>query len=72
MARCPYAAEVWDWPRRKRHLVQCERRAFLGSAGWHLHRARLPEPWRTHLQVNVRWRSSSAPDYYVADSVEEA
>lgn len=65
MSRCRYAAEVWIAGYRV--LARCKRRAVLGSSGWHLHAADVPdlEPVGVRLGTDalIRWRSTSTRDF---------
>ena len=62
--RCPYAVPLWLDNGGDRVLVRCSRR----RTWWpHHHRASLIGTTLSQLpHVDVRWRSSTGPDYHVA------
>lgn len=65
MTRCKYKVLFFVKMGDKGRLLgaQCNRVNFLGSSGWHLHRAPLPAEITAHKNISVRWRSTNTPDH---------
>ena len=68
MRQCPYFVRFFtgltDSAFKNMVEARCVRRSVLGSPGWHLHDAPLPEPLWGMGGIRIRWRSTNTADHH--------